>query len=524
MGNPKVITFNPESREKLIKGVNILADAVAVTLGPKGRNVIIDTYGVPSITKDGVTVAKWIDLEDKIENLGAQVIKQAASKTGDHAGDGTTTSTILAQALINSAHYLIQSGISPIDIKRSYDALLTITLKEISDLALPLTPDKMLDIATISANNDPYIGKIIADAYEAIGKEGVITVEDSRTNETYVKVTEGINFDKGYMTPHFVTDSERMEVVYENPLILIADKKIRTTNELIPAMELAFAAKRPLVVIADEIEAQALTLMVVNKLRSNIPMVAIKAPAYGTRRYEILEDLSILTSATYISDSKAMRLEDFKLEDFGTCAKIIITQAETTIINPTTDTEKLEARIKEIKAQLNIETNSYILEKLTERLAKLVAKVAVLYVGAPTESEVKEKKDRIDDAIRAVRSSIVRGFVEGAGHTLVKIADKYSNGPATMSAVEASFYKAITMPAYMIRSNAGLDTTDLLKPINALTGQECDFISAGIVDPTLVVEEAITNAVSAANMIILSEVTIYDTLPKYSPPPVEAYE
>lgn len=521
MGNPKVVTFNPESRNKLIEGVNILADAVSVTLGPKGRNVIVDTYGVPSITKDGVTVAKWIDLEDKIQNLGAQVIKQAASKTADHAGDGTTTATVIAQALINGAHSLVQKGFSPIDIKRSYDAMLSVVLRSVSDRAQPLTEDKMLDIATISANNDPFLGELISSAYKEIGKEGVITVENSRTNETYVKVTEGINFDRGYSSPYFV-NTDNMEVIYEKPLILITDKKVRTTNELVPIMEKCYEAKRPLVVIADELEAQALNLMIVNKLKSNIPMVAVRAPAYGQRRYDILQDLAILTGATYVSDNMALRLEDMQLSDLGNCAKIVISQHETTIIDPETNKELLEARIKEIKAQLEIETNDYILEKLTERLAKLVAKVAVLYAGAATESEVKEKKDRIDDAIRAVRSSISRGFVAGAGQTLVDIVDNLS--PIYTSDIEKAFLKALQMPSIMIRSNAGVGIDNLSTPINALTGEECDLIRAGIVDPTLVVEEAVTNAVSAANMIILSEVTIYDILPKYSPPSTEQYE
>lgn len=517
----KIVTFNPESRENLIKGINILGDAVGVTLGPKGRNVIVDTYGVPSTTKDGVTVAKYITLIDPIQNIGAQVIKQAASKTADIAGDGTTTATVLAQALINNSHDLISKGYSPIDIKRKFDEYLTLTLDEISKLSIPLTSDKLESIATISANNDPQLGKIISDAFLQVGKDGSISVEDSRTGFTHTKIIEGYNFNTGYLSPYFVNNVEKSEVVLENPYIMVTDKKIRGTDEIIPVMEAAHRENRALAVICDEIEAQALSVVIVNKLRFNLPLVVIKAPAYGERRYEMLRDIATVTGAKYISDTTSDLLNTVTTSQLGSCSKIIVSRTETTLIDPKGDDSAIANRIVEIQALLENETQSYVIEKLKERLAKLISKVAVIYVGAATETEGKEIKDRIDDAIRAVRSSVVKGYVEGAGHTLVKVSNALENFIRTsreLDGIDNAFLESIKHPSRLIRANAGIEEEDLNIPINSLTGEQCDLISEGIIDPTLVVEQGIINAVSVANMITLSSVTIYDTKEKYSPP------
>lgn len=517
----KVITFNPESRENLIKGINILADAVGVTLGPKGRNVIVDTYGVPSTTKDGVTVAKYITLIDPIQNIGAQVIKQAASKTADIAGDGTTTATVLAQALINNSNELILKGYSPIDIKRKFDDYLTLTLDEISKLSIPLTQDKLESIATISANNDPYLGKIISDAFIQVGKDGAISVEDSRTGSTYTKIIEGYNFNTGYLSPYFVNKFDKSEVVLENPYILVTDKKIRGTDEIIPVMEAAHRENRALAVICDEIEAQALSVVIVNKLRFNLPLVVIKAPAYGERRYEMLRDIATVTGAKYISDTTSDLLNTVTTSQLGKCSKIIVSKTETTIVDPKGSQEDIDNRVSEIQGLLETETQSYVIEKLKERLAKLISKVAVIYVGAATETEGKEIKDRIDDAIRAVRSSVVKGYVEGAGHTLVRVSNTIKSAIQSsreLDDIDNAYFESLLHPSKLIRSNAGVSQEDLLTPINSLTGNQSNLIEDGIIDPTLVVEQGIINAVSVSNMITLSEVTIYDTKEKYSPP------
>lgn len=521
----KIVTFNPEAREELIKGINTLGNAVGVTLGPKGRNVIIDTYGVPSTTKDGVTVAKYITLPNPIENIGAQVLKQAASKTSDIAGDGTTSATVLAQALINSSQRLIDAGYSPIDIKRAFDNYLTLTINELSKLSTPLTEDKLLSIATISANNDPALGKIISEAFIQVGKDGVITVEDSRTGSTYTKIIEGYNFNTGYLSPYFVNNREKNLVVLENPYVLVTDKKIRGTDEIIPAMEAAHKEQKGLIVICDEIEAQALSVVIVNKLKFNLPLVVVKAPAYGERRYEMLQDIATVTGAKYISDNTGDLLNTVTSASFGKCSKVVVSQNETTIFNPAGDVEEIEQRMLELKGKLETETHSYIIEKLQERLAKLASKVAVIYVGAATETEAKEIKDRIDDAIRAVRSSVVKGYVEGAGHALVTISNILASSiEEDFSPIDHAYLEAIKAPALLIRKNAGV-SEDLDITVNSLTGEyNVDLIKSGIIDPTLVVEQAITNAVSVANMLTLSEVTIYDSNGKYTPPNPEEFQ
>lgn len=527
----KIITFNPEAREKLIKGVNTLSNAVAVTLGPKGRNVVIDTYGTPAVTKDGVTVARWIELPDPVENLGAQIIKQAAARTGSLAGDGTTTATIIAQALVNEGTNLIKNGASPIDVKRGFEELLTVTLQSVATTSIPVDDAKINAISTISANNDSYIGNLISSAFNEVGKDGILTVEDSRTNETYVKVVDGVSINRGYVSPYFVTDNSKMEAVYENPYILLTDKKIRSTQEIVPILEKALKASRPLVIIADEIEAQALALLVINRMQVRVPVVAIKAPAYGERRSEILKDLAVLTGGELISESLGHRLEDTQLSQLGTTAKIVVTEEESVFISPNGSKEAIQERAAEIRNKISQASHEYELEKLNERLAKLIAKVAILYVGAATETEVKEKKDRIDDAIKATRAAIAKGFVPGGGTTLLEIAQRLVGAnPQILAAYKA----ALQAPFLQIVSNAGADTAKVLSQtllnlqdsstagFDAQTlSYQKDMVKSGIIDPTLVVEQTLINGVSAANMILLSEVTMHDTVAKYTPGTVE---
>lgn len=526
----KIVTFNPEAREKLVKGVNTVANAVAVTLGPKGRNVVIDTYGVPAVTKDGVTVAKYITLNDPVENLGAQIIKQAASKSGTNAGDGTTTATVIAQALVQGAMDLIRDGKSPIDIKRDFEELSKLTLRSIAEASTPVNEDKLKDIATISANNDSYIGGLIADAFNKVGKEGILTVEDSRTNETYVKVVDGVSINRGWLSPYFMTDRDKLEAVYEDAYVLVTDKKIRSTQEIVPIVDKCFREGKPLLIIADDVEAQALALLVMNRLRNNAPVVAIKAPAYGDRRAELLHDLSVITGGELVTEDRGMQLEDTTLSQLGKVKKLVVGQNETVLVDPAGDKEQIAKRASEVRSALEKADNSYIIEKLTERLAKLVAKVAVLYVGAATETEVKEIKDRVDDAIRATRAAIAKGFVPGGGTTLLDTSDRLESANKSDASVLV-FKNALQQPVRKIAENAGEDpdkvVEKLLKDLrsnnskvgfNAATLRfEKDMVKAGVIDPTLVVEEELINAVSAANMLILSEVTIHDTQEKYQP-------
>lgn len=521
----KVVVFNPEAQNKIVEGVNILADAVASTLGPKGRTVLIDTpVGEPTATKDGVTVAKFITLKDPVQNLGAQVLKQAASKCSTVAGDGTTTTTVIAQALINGSKKLINSGVAPIDIKREFEFLLKESLSEISKFSTPVTEDKLKDIAIISANNDEELGTLISSAFKDVTKEGIITVEDSKTNETYTRIVDGISIDRGYLSGYFVTDEKRMEVIYENPFILISDKKIRSASEVTKALEIAVRAKRPLLIIADEIEAQALNILVVNKVRMDINCCAVKAPAFGVRRMEILQDLAILTGATLISESSALALENVTADMLGSAGKVKITSSETTIISPNGDKEQINDRAEQIKNELAITTSNYDREKLTERLAKLIAKVAVLYVGAATETELIEKKHRIDDAIRATKSALDKGYVVGGGTLLLFISTLFRSETLTTRV----FRDALQSPLRKILTNAGespdviindiLGNNDFNFGFNAHTLQYGNLVEMGVIDPTLVVEQTLINAVSVANMIIMSDVAIYDTQPKYTPP------
>lgn len=519
----RTVTFSPEARQKLIEGVNTLANAVGVTLGPKGRNVVIDTYGAPSVTKDGVTVAREIHLSDPIQKLGANIIKQAAQKTATRAGDGTTTATVFAQALINNGNALISQGVSPIDIKRTYEDLSLLTLEYILSVAKPVTLDNIKQIATISANNDPYIGSLIHEGFTFVGTDGMLTVEDSKTGKTFVSTIEGVTLNTGLVSPYFVTDPIKQEAVYEKPLILITDKKVRTHQELVPALEIANREARPLIIIADEVEAQALSLLLVNKLRANFPVAAIKAPGYGDRRADLLQDLAVLTGAQVISDTSSQRLEELKRTQLGSCEKITISKDGTIIMSPQGDPSSIQTRISEVRQILEDPTlSSYATEKTNERLANLTNRIAVLYVGAATETELKEKKDRIDDALRATKSAVALGYVPGAGVTLVdaiqfitKTGDEYG-----LTNVEQAFTEALKAPYELILANANIQNVTKFGnglAINALTGELSNLEEAGIIDPALVVTEVVSNGTSAANMILLSEVTVHDNQPKYDP-------
>lgn len=522
----KIVTFNPEARKQLIEGVNILADAVEVTLGPKGRNVILDPYGVPQVTKDGVTVAKYVTpLPNNIHNLGAEVIKQAASKSGDNAGDGTTTATVIARALINKSQQLINEGHSPIDIKRAFEDLARHAAKSIElQSEQELEPEDYFHIASISANNDYSLGDTIAQAFLAVGRDGIVTIDDSPSSETFLKVEEGTSITKGYLSPYFITEGDKKECVFENPLIFITDQRIRTANDIAGVADIALMQKRPLVLIADDFDTQVIQMLVYNKLRAGFKVVTIKAPAYGDRRYQILEDLAVLTGGEVVSTSKAQRLENTQEHHLGSCSKIVVKSDETVFMGPKGNPDLIEQRADKLRHEISITDTPYDKEKLVERLAKLLAKAAVIYVGAVTETELKEKRDRIDDAIKAVKAATKYGFVVGGGFALKNAADSLiHNGiPIDPTYIEA-FKSAITTPMRSIIKNAGDDPDTVLANVtfsqhyNSATKTFENLTERGVIDPTLVVLEALKNAVSAANMITLAECAIYDDVPKYIP-------
>ncbi|MBQ2539477.1 MAG: chaperonin GroEL, partial [Bacteroidales bacterium] len=421
----KEIVFNNDAREQLRKGVDALANAVKVTLGPKGRNVVIDKkFGAPQVTKDGVTVAKEIELEDGIENMGAQMVKEVASKTNDQAGDGTTTATVLAQAIVNTGLKNVTAGANPMDLKRGIDKAVAVIVDDIKANAQEVGGDieKIRQVATISANNDNQIGDIIAEAMEKVSKDGVITIEEAKGIETSVKVVEGMQFDRGYISPYFVTDTDKMECTYDNPLIMIYDKKISSLQSLLPILEPVAKQGRPLLIIAEDVETEAMATLVVNRLRGGLKVVAVKAPGFGDRRKEMLEDIAILTGGTVISEEKGYKLEDATIDMLGTCDKITIDKDNTTIVNGAGNSEMIKARVNQIKAQIEKTTSDYDREKLQERLAKLAGGVAVIYVGAASEVEMKEKKDRFDDALHATRAAVEEGIIPGGGTALIRAA------------------------------------------------------------------------------------------------------
>ncbi len=521
----KLILFEKDARDKLKSGVDKLANAVKVTLGPKGRNVIIDKkFGAPSITKDGVSVAKEIELEDPIENMGAQMCKEVASKTADQAGDGTTTATVLAQAIVGPGLKALASGANPMDLKRGIDKAVRVIVENLKKQSESVGAnfDKIEQVASISANNDNEIGKMIADAMQKVGTQGVITVEEAKGTETEVKTVEGMQFDRGYLSPYFVTNSESMEAELESALLLIYDKKISNMRELLPILEKTAQAGRPLLIICEEVEGEALATLVVNKLRGTIKVAAVKAPGFGDRRKEMLKDIAILTGGICISEEMGYKLENADLSYLGQAEKVVVDKDNTTIVNGKGDSAQIKARIDEIKAQIEKTTSDYDREKLQERLAKLSGGVAVLYIGAPTEVEMKEKKDRVDDALHATRAAVEEGIIAGGGVAYIraqagleKLKGENDDETTGISIVR----RAIEEPLRQIVANSGLEGSIVVQKVregkddfgyNARTDKYENLKKAGVIDPTKVTRIALENASSIASMLLTTEVVITD--------------
>ncbi len=527
----KEIRFDIEAREKLKKGVDALANAVKVTLGPKGRNVIIEkSFGAPHITKDGVTVAKEIELVDKTENLGAQMVKEVASKTADVAGDGTTTATVLAQAIITQGMKNVAAGANPMDLKRGIDKAVAVVVNDLKNQSQAVgdSDSKIEQVATISANNDSNIGKLIAEAMGKVKKEGVITVEEAKGTDTYVDVVEGMQFDRGYLSPYFVTNSDKMITELDNPLILIYDKKISSMKELLPVLEPVAQSGRPLLIIAEDVDGEALATLVVNKIRGALRVAAVKAPGFGDRRKAMLEDIAILTGGTVVSEERGFKLENVGVEMLGTCEKVSIDKDNTTIVNGSGSHDDIKARVNQIRAQIDTTTSDYDKEKLQERLAKLAGGVAVLYVGAASEVEMKEKKDRVDDALAATRAAIEEGIVPGGGVALVRAAAalegvKGDNDDETTGM--AIVMRSVEEPLRQIVENAGLEGSVVVSKVkegkgdfgfNAKNDTYGSMYEAGIIDPTKVTRVALENAASVAGMLLTTEATITE-IPKEEP-------
>jgi len=521
----KEIKFDVEARSALKKGVDKLADAVKVTLGPKGRNVVIDKkFGAPQITKDGVTVAKEIEFSDAYENMGAQLVKEVASKTSDDAGDGTTTATLLAQSIINVGIKNVTAGANPMDLKRGIDKAVLKVVESLNAQSQTIGEDiqKIEQVARISANNDEAIGKLIAEAMEKVKKEGVITVEEAKGTETTVEVVEGMQFDRGYISPYFVTDTEKMEAVLESPLILIYDKKISTMKDLLPILEEVARNSRPMLIIAEDVDSEALATLVVNKLRGSLRIAAVKAPGFGDRRKEMLEDIAILTGGTVISEERGLKLDGTTLDMLGMAEKVVIDKENTTIVNGGGEKSNIVARVSQIKAQMESTTSDYDREKLQERLAKLAGGVAVLYVGAASEVEMKEKKDRVDDALHATRAAIEEGIIPGGGVAFIRAI-------ATLEGLEGEnmdettgikiIKRSLEEPLRQIAVNAGLDGAVVAQKVkegtgdfgyNARTDKYENLLAAGVIDPTKVARIALENAASIAGMFLTTECVLVE--------------
>ena len=521
----KQIVFNNDAREQLRKGVDQLANAVKVTLGPKGRNVVIDKkFGAPQVTKDGVTVAKEIELEDGIQNMGAQMVKEVASKTNDQAGDGTTTATVLAQAIVNTGLKNVTAGANPMDLKRGIDKAVAEIVKSIKEQAQEVGGDiqKIRQVATISANNDSAIGDIIAEAMEKVTKDGVITIENAKGIDTTVKVVEGMQFDRGYISPYFVTDTEKMECAYDNPYILIYDKKISTMKDLLPVLEKVVNTGRPLLIIAEDVESEALATLVVNRLRGSLKIAAVKAPGFGDRRKEMLEDIAILTGGTVISEEKGYKLEDADLSMLGQSEKISIDKDNTTIVSGKGNSDAIKARVGQIKAQIEKTTSDYDREKLQERLAKLAGGVAVIYVGAASEVEMKEKKDRFDDALHATRAAVEEGIIPGGGTALIRAAQKLESVKPENEDEKLGIEiirRAVEEPLRMIVENAGLEGSVVVNEVkngkgdygyNARAEKYENLFQSGVIDPAKVTRVALENAASIAGMLLTTECVLCD--------------
>ena len=521
----KEITFNSDAREKLKSGVDALANAVKVTLGPKGRNVVIQkSFGAPTITKDGVTVAKEIELEDPVANMGAQMVKEVASKTADLAGDGTTTATVLAQAMVTAGLKNVAAGANPMDLKRGIDRATTAIIKNLKKQSEVIGNnfEKIRQVGSVSANNDSEIGNLIADAMQRVSTDGVITVEEAKGTETYVDEVIGMQFDRGYLSPYFVTNANNMTTEYENPYILIHDKKISNMQDIVPVLEQVMNSGRPLLIIAEDIESQALGVLVVNRLRANLKVVAVKAPGFGDRRKAMLEDIAILTGGTVISEEQGYKLENAELSHLGQAEKIVVDKDNTTVVNGKGKNKSITARINQIKQQIETTTSDYDKEKLQERLAKMAGGVAVLYVGAATEVEMKEKKDRVDDALHATRAAVEEGIVAGGGVALVRAINSLSKVKGENEDQDIGVQivkKALEAPLRTIAENAGVEGSVIFQEVykskgskgyNAKEDKFEDLKKAGVIDPTKVTRIALMNASSIAGMILTTECVVND--------------
>jgi chaperonin GroEL len=518
----KEIVYDQKAREALLKGVNTLADAVKVTLGPKGRNVILEkTFGSPNVTKDGVTVAKEIELEDKFENMGAQMVKEVASKTSDVAGDGTTTATVLAQAIYREGAKLVAAGHNPMELKRGIEKAVETVIEELKKQSKPTKDQKEIaQVGTISANNDETIGNIIAEAMSKVGKEGVITVEEAKAMETTLEIVEGMQFDKGYISPYFVTNPEKMEAVLEEPVILINEKKISTMKDLLPVLEQVAKMGRTLLIISEDVEGEALATLVVNKLRGTLKVAAVKAPGFGDRRKAMLEDIAVLTGGQMISEELGIKLETIGLKDLGSAKRVVIDKDNTTIVDGAGEKKEIEARVKQIRTQIEETTSDYDREKLQERLAKLVGGVAVINVGAATESEMKEKKARVEDALNATKAAVEEGIIPGGGvaflRALPKLAELNLEGERQFGVKIVS--KALEEPIRWIANNAGHDGSIVTEKVRSGKGnfgfdaskEEYlnDMMEAGIIDPTKVARTALQNAASVASLLLTTDAMI----------------
>jgi len=521
----KMIKFESEARDSLKRGVDALANAVKVTLGPKGRNVVIDKkFGSPQITKDGVTVAKEIELKDPVENMGAQMVKEVASKTSDSAGDGTTTATVLAQAIISAGLKNVTAGANPMDLKRGIDKAVKVVVDSLKAMSTEVGDDnkKIEQVASISANNDPEIGKLIAEAMAKVSKEGVITVEEAKGTDTYVEVVEGMQFDRGYLSAYFVTNADKMEVEAESPYVLIYDKKVSNMKELLPILEKVVSTGRHLVIIAEDVDGEALTTLVVNKIRGALKISAVKAPGFGDRRKAMLEDIAVLTGGMVISEERGFKLENADLSYLGTAERIVIDKDNTTIINGMGKKEDIKARVNQIKTQIETTTSDYDKEKLQERLAKLAGGVAVLYIGAASEIEMKEKKDRVDDALHATRAAVEEGIIPGGGVGYIRALDSLSTVDCANEDEKTGVNivrKALEAPLRTIVANAGGDGSVVVNEVrsgkgdygyNARTGEYKNLFEDGVIDPTKVSRVALENAASVAGMLLTTECILAD--------------
>jgi chaperonin GroEL len=517
----KQIVHGEDSRQAILRGVNMLADAVKITLGPKGRNVVLDKkFGSPTITKDGVTVAKEIELKEPLENMGAQMVKEVASKTSDVAGDGTTTATVLAQAIFREGVKTVAAGANPMGVKRGIEKAVEVAVEKIKDLAKPVKGDMIAQVATVSANNDSTIGNIIAEAMKKVGKDGVITVEEAKAIETTLDVVEGMQFDRGYLSPYFVTDPDRMECVLENALILIHEKKISTMKDLLPLLEQVAKMGRPLLIIAEDVEGEALATLVVNKLRGTLQACAVKAPGFGDRRKAMLEDIAILTGGKSLTEDLGIKLEHVQIEDLGRAKKIVVDKDNTTIVEGAGKAQAIEGRVKQLRTQIDETTSDYDREKLQERLAKLVGGVAVIKVGAATETEMKEKKARVEDAMHATRAAVEEGIVPGGGVAFIRALpalEKLKLDGDEQIGVN-TVKRALEEPLRMIASNAGHEGAVVLGKVkeskdanfgfNAATDEYSDMISAGILDPAKVARTALQNAASISALMLTTEALV----------------